>query len=463
MEDIYKELDKDLFETKLEYKGYKLLFLSQIFITNYYFSGYGKSFNSMNVIKMFSLDSVVKFFLFKKENFFKKKRPNLQLDYFFINEVNNKSMIELNNLLKKKFVDGNIAVLIADIRMGKPDEKTINIFELLSLKTILVSIFHCVAIIPSICRSKEEIKFISRKYKVNRTLLVLNFFDSILLINLVKNVFERVKANKYVSTSDFHKLSRIIVMHAKEMKIPTFVTQHGAPVGEHGLPILADKMLVWGEGSKKWYTDRAQSADKIEIVGSLFMDSVRYKAPKLLDSNRKELKKILIVMSVVVHEELFLKTIKDAFVKMSHRPAEIIIKLHPGGSVDYSFIPEKVFAQSGLSYKICRFENMKELLSDADIVFVTSSTVGMEAIICNKPIFQYKSATGFNYRMSYEDFDCSHIFTTAENIIETMADTQKVFSKLMNYERFVNYFFYKLDGNSAQRAKEYIIQYPLEQ
>lgn len=459
MENKLKELYPDLFKTKIEYKKYQLLFLSQVFILENYIGIY-KLLNFMNIIKKLSLDNLTKLFVFKISNPFLKRRDNLQFSYLFVNEVNNKSVIESLSAVSQKFIDENEAVIFSDIRIGKCDEKTINIFEFLTLKILFVTVKDSIVLLFSSYKYKDEIKFISKKYNISTFFLFLNFFDSILLINITKKFFLKTKVLKIVLMSDVHKLSRIFVMQAKELNIPTFIIQHGATIGEAGyLPIIANKMLVWGESSKKWFVEREQLSEKIEIVGSTRMDSVKYNIEETIDFKPKKWNKVLIAVSEITIEEQFLKMIRDAFVKKGDKDVEIIIKLHPGGSVDYSFIPEKVFKQSGLSYKILRFEDTKILLNDTDIVFVTTSTVGMESIIHNKPIFQYKSDTLSNYRMSYEDFNCSHLFTTSEEICEIISDRSKVFSKLKNYPPFVNFYFFKLDGNSAQRAKEYIIQY----
>jgi hypothetical protein len=99
-------------------------------------------------------------------------------------------------------------------------------------------------------------------------------------------------------------------------------------------------------------------------------------------------------------------------------------------------------------------------LKETDAVIVTSSSVGMEAIIYNKPIFQHKSDEYVNYRLSYEDFDCSQKFTTGADLLALISDKTGIFSRLKNYSSFVEYYFYKLDGQSALRAAEYIKHYP---
>ena len=457
MESRLKELHSDLFETKLHYKGYKLWFLSQVFIAENFMGSY-RIFNLINVIKRFGLENILKYFLYKSSNLFNKKPTRRSAKFLFVNEVNNQAVVHTLNCVREKFNSKEALTVFSDTRLRERGTMSFNIFEMLTFKNLAISILDGITLLFSLGRFKSEIKLISRKYNISRISLVLNLFDSILLINLTKIMFSKTGIQRIVLMTDVHKLSRIIVLTAKQLEIKCFVIQHGATIGEEGyLPIIADQILVWGEGSKNWFTERKQSAEKIVIMGSPRMDSMIYQINNDINIVPRMIRKILVILSDITVEELYLKKIRDAF-QMGHiKDVELTIKLHPGGSVDYSFIPEKIFNSSGLLYKIARFENINLLLNQTDIVFVTNSTVGMEAITWNKPIFQYKSNEILDYRMSYEDFDCSHIFTTSEDVSKVLLNTKSIFSKLQNYPAFVEHSFKKLDGQASKRIKDFIV------
>lgn len=458
MESKLKELHSDLLNTTIHYKNYKLLFLSQVYIAESCFGVY-KTLNLVNIIKKFSLDNVLKYFMLKASYPFSKRRQTSnQIDYLFINEINNKAVTESLQLVTAKFVNENTATVFSDMRIGRLSTKNINVFEMLTFRILLIFIYDSVSFLFTLRRYRQEIRYISKKYEISSFLLVLNFIDSILLISTSHNFFSRISASKIILMSDVHKLSRIIALKAKTLNSFSYVIQHGATIGEEGyLPITGDKILVWGEASKKWFIENQQHADRIEIVGSARMDLVKYAPKEVTNFDTRELKKVLVVLSDILVESRYLEIVKEAFVELSIKDMEIIIKLHPGGSVDYSIIPEGIFDSSGLLYRILRFEDVKLLLAETDIVFVTNSTVGMEAIIFNKPIFQFKSDDLLNYRMSYEDFDCTHIFAKSQDICQVVLNPQTIFSKLGNYSSFVSHYFHKLDGNSSDRIKKFII------
>lgn len=451
------DLSDELFNTRLTYKRFKMFPLLQVTIGDYYCDILRK-FHIINLIKRCGLEGLIKYASFRAKHLFLSRRPVLSFDCLFINEVNNKPTLESFHAVYKQFADVKAGMVFSDPRLGKRGPSTINIFEFSTLGVLFSSFFAVIGFIPSIIRHWNELTFVKRKYGVSRAFVIVNFFDSIFMINIVEAMFNKVTTPRVVLMSDVHKLSRTITLKAAELGIPTFVLQHGATVGEAGyLPVTADRMLVWGEGSRNWFIERAQPPEKIVVVGSPRMDMVTYH--DLTDAHRKpdRLKKVLVIMSEVTLETDFLETVRDGFLKAGMTSTEISVKLHPGGAVDYSYIPQGVFQGSGLSTRILRFEPLQEVLTTTDAVIVTTSSVGMETIIRNKPLLQFKSALIHNHRMSYEDFDCSHVFRTPEDLASVIVNPEIVVSKLGNYARFVEFYFGKLDGGSSLRAKEYIM------
>lgn len=311
------------------------------------------------------------------------------------------------------------------------------------------------ALIPQIIRKRNELRAVANIYRINPVLLILNCLDSVFLINAIESSFKNVQLKKLILISDVHKLSRIASLYAKENQISCFVLQHGATVGGYGyLPVTSDRMLVWGELSKKWFLDRGQDELKLIPVGSPRMDSIVYKG--LGSQTSKPIARVLVVMSEMRYEMPFIEIIRDAFVQLRWSGIEIAIKLHPTGAADYIGMVEKVFSNSGLNYKVYGAYDLKTLLDESNLVFVTTSSVGMEAIIFNKPILQYKTERLSYIQMSYEPYECSHIFKNSDEVVRILSQPDILWSKLINYERFVNDYFYQLDGKASLRAKTYI-------
>lgn len=449
LEDLHQLLAKKT----LFYKKYNLLFLSQVFIVEHT-SGVFSSFNKNNLVKKISFENVLKFIVFKLKG---KRRTDISAvcDYLFVNEVNNKPVIETLQAVEKEFIEKNWCELISDIRLFSPEKRQVNVFQFAGVGIMIKSLGNVLTLIPQIISKRHELDEIAKIYQINRVLLILNCFDSVFLINTMERSFKNVRPKKVILISDVHKLSRIASLYAKENQMSSFVLQHGATVGGYGyLPVTSDRMLVWGELSKKWFFDRGQDEIKLIPVGSPRMDSVIYNG--LISPALKPIARVLVVMSEMRYEMLFIEIIRDAFMQLHWSGIEIVIKLHPTGAADYLGMVEKIFSNSGLNYKIYGVCDLKTLLDESDLVFVTTSSVGMEAIIFNKPILQFKTESLNYIQMSYEPYECSHIFKNSGEIVQILSQPNILWSKLINYERFVNDYFYKLDGKASLRAKTYI-------
>lgn len=453
MKNKLEEVHTLLLKTKLSYKRYNLLLLSQVYIVEHH-SGVFTSFNFTNFIKKISFENLVKCFLFKVKSK-RIKNKSLDFDYLFINEVNNKPVIETLEHVENQFPEQSRAGLISDNRLASENKLQINIFQFANFLVLLKTFAGIAGMVPKFHRHRKEIKELACHFNISPALLIFNCFDSIFLVNVLEACFAKVSAKKMVFISDVHKISRITSLYGGMHGISTFVLQHGATVGGYGyLPVLSDRMLVWGTLSKKWFIDREQDEKKLVVCGSPRMDGVKYPGQDL--PVEAGITSVLVVMSEMLYEMPFLQLIRDAFVHLNLPGVEIRIKLHPTGAADFSGMVDNVFAGSGLKYEIFKQYDLKKLLRDSSMVFVTTSSVGMEAIIFNKPILQYKTEKFSYIKMSYEDYNCSHIFKSSAEIVEIIAGNGKLRSKLTQYPLFVEDYFYKLDGNSSLRAKEFI-------
>ena len=388
------------------------------------------------------------------------RRTKKHFEFLFVNDVNNKPVIQTLNSIFCEFCDENSGMIYFDKRLGRPSENSINVFEYVGITTLLISIVHFVKMIPRFYSNLGVVNAISKKYRVNSIFLIFNCFDSIFAVNAVGCFFRKVSTAKIVLMTDVHKLSRVIVLSARENSISTFVIQHGTTVGEEGyLPITADKMLVWGQGSKRWFINNHEPESKLEVLGSPKMDHVRYAEPSLV--TEKRLASILVIISSITLESDFLETVREAFENIELDKIEVNIKLHPGNPKADRAIVNSIFKNSNVKYKVLHFENLTSCLMMSDAVLLTTSSVGIEAIIHNKPIYQYKAGRLRQYTMDWEEFDCSHLYETGEQLFRLLSSPSLQSKKLKNYPSFVKYCFDTLDGNSRKRIKSYIKEYTI--
>ena len=89
------------------------------------------------------------------------------------------------------------------------------------------------------------------------------------IIEQIDSHFRRLRPQRLVLDEDATPLARAAVAVARRYGARSFVVQHGAPLCRFGFaPLWADKILAWGESSRRQFARWGLSAESIEVVGS---------------------------------------------------------------------------------------------------------------------------------------------------------------------------------------------------
>ena len=209
-----------------------------------------------------------------------------------------------------------------------------------------------------------------------------------------------------VTTNDTMALEQIIIKILKKHKKKSYVIQHGyTNLNEHFFPLikdkmLADKMFVWGETSKKWMIKEGLKKENLIITGSIKFDeyvknkeiinirkkfNISYKKKIIffIPSPNKNLKNLTCALS---HKELT-KFYRILFSKIEElKDFILIIKPHP--SDEYEELPKEILKEKEI--KNCIILNkkfpLKPLLKQSDLIITLGSTVTLESMFFKKPI-----------------------------------------------------------------------------
>jgi len=271
--------------------------------------------------------------------------------------------------------------------------------------------------------------------------------SNVFVIDTIDEFVRNQKSNKFVLVTDVHKWSRILVILAKKYSKKTYVLQHGATVLEYGyLPITTDNFIAWGELSKKWLIQRGAIKEKIQILGSPKFDMIFEKLQK--ENSYK--KQILVILNPIGKEkmEVFFSIILPALKKLK---LQTIIKLHPS-SDDYREVVESTFKE--YFFEIHKNTNTLQLIKESLAVVTTTSSVGVEAILLNKPLLQVK-ITGLP-KMDYESYLCQHNISTPEDLINIVYNELNLNSLLKNYQNFIIDYCDQFNGDSKDKISRYI-------
>ena len=432
-------------DSSLKFKGYNIISLSQVFLFDSKYQKDKKSFSKF--IKAYSFDNITKYLIsfrcFKKKS---NKNPSV----IFVNDIYNFSMISNSRILQKKFNSKMIQEIICDKRIFNPNAEFL--YKYSKLFTTLLDI---IKISVRLNFSHSNYNSLKESFGVSKLKLWLNICDSIFIINCVESFFAKNKGiQSVILNSDVHKISRVFVFYCKKRNIKTYVLQHGAPVGHFGyLPVYADKMFNWGSYSYDWFIKNNTSKDKLVITGTPKTDDINPILKKKVNFLSDSIS-LLIVLNPIGEDlcRIFLRTIKE-FIQISNNKYELLIKLHPSSN-SYKNLPSEIL--DGINYQLYHLEDLHSLIKDTDVLISTPSTAGAEAIAFYKPLLTMHFDE-IKYTLAYESYDCNIKFYDADSLLVCLEDERKLNSKLINYDGFLQDYFYKLDGNSAIRIKDYII------
>ena len=222
----------------------------------------------------------------------------------------------------------------------------------------------------------------------------------------IKNKLKNI--NIIVVTNDIIPFERNVIKIATEMGIKSLIVQHGYPTNLsifQSVPILTDKIALWGELTKNFLICGGAEKEKMIITGSPQFDSYILRKP-----NKKEkiLKKYgipnfdsIILFTAqpfrygvgVGYDRLTLDEQKEIFHNLFEVAKDLgsflIIKLHPSNEMSYGEILDFILAKEYRNSLVLNHEqcDLFELISICDVSVTYNSTTAIESMILRR---QYK-------------------------------------------------------------------------
>ena len=435
---ILDELHKEIEGHGIEYRGFDLIFLSQVYIAEHALGNY-RSYKFNALLKRISLENLAKCLRSPKTKF-----PRDHDSVLFFNEVNNASMINILNRVYDEVGQSKIMVS-ADPRLIK--ETGFGMFTRGSAWDYLTSMFIGFGYLGKAFKG-GSFKSFRKRYRINRIGLWLNMIDSIFMIRRIKKLQQANRFNKILLNTDVHKLSRILVLNSRTSETPTAVVQHGATVLAYGyLPVSAARFYSWGEVSRNWLIDKGADPDKIIAAGAPSMDDVRFERSEV---HEKPIDKVLVALNPIGEElnRKFLDLIMKAL--LGSNVSEVVLKLHPGTD-DNSEIAEEVLSMHRDSrFRIVKTQPIHELLNKSDLVITTTSSVSVEAVLFNKPIIEIRMDE-LRVNSPIAGFDLAHEVYNSEGLKNVISSLSLLYRNVKKYPSFIDQYFGSLDGNAANR------------
>jgi hypothetical protein len=201
----------------------------------------------------------------------------------------------------------------------------------------------------------------------------------------------------------------------------------------------------------------------LHVIGDPTYDKI-FKKIDLIKNKQKNKKSILFITSPHVEHGLITKQQRKKLVLdivkniVAHEEEfDLKIKIHPSSEniIEY----QALLKNEGYDIPIFQKGEIMDFIEDADIIisFSIATTANMFALIAKKPIVIYdyfgiESGEFFSRKLVYK---C----TKSSEIIPAIFNTaSKNLSKTENSQKFLEEFFYKLDGNASKRLTDKILQ-----
>ena len=214
------------------------------------------------------------------------------------------------------------------------------------------------------------------------------FIDIVRYGEIAKEVIHAENPDVVVTIDDRSPFGKTVNVVSKSLGVPTLMVQHGI-VADHPIygPICSDKMAVFGHAFKDALVKRGVNPDDIVVTGQPRFDvlvNTKYDKKWIYEKlNLNGEKGLIVFASTDLPDDEKELTVRELCAAMKQFPdKQLVIKPHPSDD-DAMFVD-----------LLCKFKSdaivvhdyLYELLSACDLLITTWSTVGLEAMILDKPI-----------------------------------------------------------------------------
>ncbi|MEK5443665.1 hypothetical protein [Fredinandcohnia sp. FSL W7-1320] len=276
---------------------------------------------------------------------------------------------------------------------------------------------------------------------------------TIKLINGSRKFLNSVPTTCIIFASTHYPESRTLALVAAEKGIPTICMQHGIISSEFGyFPQIATVNAVYGNFEVEWYRQMGVNDQSVEIIGHPRFDLI-FRSPSISKNQFQESigldpEKKTILM--IVRGEKGIDRWRD-FIQYLLRKTDvnIIIKDYP------STKPYKLTKESSSVFPSMNIE-LYDILQYVDVVVTYHSTVGLEAMLADRPAFvlnnEFSAPSGY--------FNALEKLIQEDPVLLAKQVINYLNGKLVNYEQrkrmeFLSYA-YSLDTTSGERLKHLV-------
>jgi hypothetical protein len=265
-----------------------------------------------------------------------------------------------------------------------------------------------------------------------------------------------------ITASDTRFWGHCITLEANRRGIPTLTLQHGTMVGEAGtVPVISHRIAAWGKASARWLRDRGVPAGKIVVTGAPRLDAIvndpRRSREALAEDLGVDPTKRWVVLATnpipFAHNAAQL-TIAREGVRAWGEPAILLVKLHPS---EHTESYRSVIGQDPAVALVPHGRvDLYDLLDAAAAVLTFHSTVGLEAMMLDRPVVSLE-AFGEQNPLPYARAGAAAAARCPEELARALSGDippgANASKRRELRDRFVRDNMLAVDGKSAERVQ----------
>ncbi len=267
-------------------------------------------------------------------------------------------------------------------------------------------------------------------------------------------------------------LSRTLVKEG----VPVLVQQHGAVSvdmgGFHVMPLEGGRQAVWGNLPREWHLQRGKAPETLVVTGNPGFDALATGWDARPGEVRRRLgldpqARIILLATewltgtssvvTIEDEETFIRHTLRALKRFPDHP--VVVKLHPGYQPEYESLVRTIAESEGIEITLAK-RDLWDLLAISDVVIISNSTVGLEAMILGRPVVVVHAFEGME-EVPYVDSGAAFGAVPQPEAIATAVEEalgDEATSEAMTQSRdaFVLGYASEQDGLASRRVAELI-------
>ncbi len=302
------------------------------------------------------------------------------------------------------------------------------------------------------------------------------------LLQLPELLLNMLAAYNFIKAHDCRKLmmygfefrwNRAVALGAKSAGTDVVGFQHGpftamkglysyfdSEIDDYFLALFPDVLIVDGETPAEVLTAyNKQLVSKINVLGAPRFDSLAGKLAALNERQVPETEEKLTILVTPGHTdtELVVDFAVECVRETRDLIREVIFKSHPIVGERGNRYFRQAFAEFPEIKQTVSLEDVHELIIDSDVLACTYSSCGVEALALGKPVMCLETGGKPNMSQLFDFTNYHDYISTPEqfkDFLENIEDKREEAKSLQ--EKIERAFFYKLDGESAERVTEFI-------